>query len=101
VDVIIEQREIRPVVMCRKPTRRNRHPYAVAAALTERSRRGLDAGGQAEFRMPRGDAVDLPELPDVIEADGKLIGNGVSLHPMHACQMQYRVEQHRGVPRRE
>ncbi len=101
IDVVIEQNEIRPVVARRKPTRCDRHPDAVSAALPERTGRGLDAGGEAVFGMSGRDAVDRAELLDVIEADRRFVGDASALQTAHPRQMQQRIKQHRGMPGRE
>ena len=51
IDVVVEQREVRRVVARRQPALGDRHADAVAAALAERPGGGLDAGGEAVFRM--------------------------------------------------
>src|SRR5262249_42209599 len=45
IDVVIDQRQIRPIESLREPALRHRHADAVAAALAQRPRRGLDAYG--------------------------------------------------------
>ena len=62
IDVVVEQREIRPVEMLGQPARRHRHADAVAAALAERPGRRLDAGGQVIFRMAGAFAAELREI---------------------------------------
>src|SRR5215472_1432867 len=59
-DVEIEHREVRPVETVTEPSARKRHADTVAAALPQRAGRGLDAGGQMIFRMPRTLAPELP-----------------------------------------
>jgi len=45
VNVIIEQREVRPIEMLRQPALRDRHANACRTALAERPRCRLDARG--------------------------------------------------------
>src|SRR5580700_11098857 len=82
-------------------TRRDRHADAVAAALAERSGRGLDAGGMAVFRMAWGDAVELPEILDVVEAHRRTIGDALPVDAAHLGEVQQRIEQHAGVAGRQ
>ena len=70
-------------------SRGQRHADGVADALPERSGGGLDAGGEAVFRMPRRAAAELPEALQLFH--GQVV----------AREMQQRVEQHRAVPGRE
>ena len=101
VDVVVEQRETRPVVMRAEQARRDRHADAVAAALAERPGRGLDAGGVAVFRMAGRDAVELAEILDVVEAHRRTIGDALPVDAPHLGQVQQRIEQHRGVAGRQ
>src|SRR5438105_15510154 len=101
VDVVIEDLRPRPVVAPAQPARGDRHADAVAATLAERSGRGLHTRRMAVFRMSRRDAVELPEALDVLEADGELVAYAIAFEPAHAREVQQRIEQHRGVPRRE
>ena len=66
--------------MLGKPTRSHRHPDAVAAALSERTRGGFDAGGEAIFRMAGRDTVDLAEILNVIETDRGFVGDVMAPH---------------------
>src|SRR5438270_3351409 len=51
------------------------------------------------FGMTRTLAVDLPEALDVIEGDRELSNRFIfGIDRLDACQMQYRIEQHRGMP---
>ena len=61
------------------------HADAVSDALAQRSRRCLDTDRVAEFRVPRGRAVDLAEVFQVIQ--GKSV----------AGQVQHAVEERRGM----
>ena len=62
-----------------------REPDAVREALAERAARHLDAGEEAELRVPRGAGVELPELLEIVERD------------VEAGQVQEPVQQHRAV----
>ena len=101
VDVVIEQRETRPIVMRAEEPRRDRHADTVAAALAERPGGGLDAGGMAVFRMPGRDAVELAEIFDVIEAHCGKISDALPVDAPHLGQVQQRIEQHRGMAGRQ
>ena len=49
--------------------------------------------------MPRTFALELPETFDVLERDRGLTETFVpGVDCLHACEMQGRIEQHRGVP---
>ena len=80
INVVVEQREVRPVEMRGEPASGERHADAVAAALAERPGRGLDPGGQTIFRMAGAFAADLPETLDVVEGDRGLPEALVSRH---------------------
>src|SRR6185295_16404762 len=69
VDIVIEQSEIRSIVVLGKPARPDCHADAVTAALPKWASGRFDAGGQPVFRMAGCDAADLPEILDVVEAD--------------------------------
>ena len=98
VNVVVEDREIRPVEMLRQPAPGDRHADAVAAALAERAGRRLDARGQVIFRMAGAFAAELAEPLDVVERDRGLAETLVfGIDGLHAGEMQERVEQHRGM----
>src|SRR5579863_8971143 len=97
INVEVEYREVFSIVTGAEPARGDRHADAVAATLAERPGRGLDAGGAAVFRMAGRCAVDLAEIPDVIETDGRYVGDARAVEATHAREMDQRVEQHRGV----
>ena len=101
VNVEIEQRKARPVVARGEPARGNRHADAVAGALTERPGCGLDAGGVAVFGMSRRDAVELAEILDVVEAHRRSLGDMLPVNAPYLRKVKERVEQQRGVARRE
>ena len=98
VNVIVEDREIRPVEVLRQPSRGDRHADAVAAALAERTCCCFDARGQVIFRMAGTFAAELPKSLDVVERNCWLAETLVfGIHRLHAAQMEDRVQQHRRV----
>jgi len=101
IDVEVENREICPVVARRQPARRHCHADAIAASLAERSCGGLHAGSVPVFRMAGGNAVDLTELLDIVEADGGFRADLICLEAAHPRQVQHRIQQHGGMPGRE
>src|SRR5205823_6955287 len=62
VDVVVEERVVGAVVARRQPAPGDRHADAGRDALTERARRGLDAGGPVILGMPGTLAVELTEV---------------------------------------
>ena len=101
VDVIVKQRETRPVVMRAEEARCDRHADAVAAALAERSGGGLDAGGMAVFRVAGRDAVELAEILDVVETHRRAIGDALPVDAPHFGQVQQRIEEHTSMAGRQ
>ena len=69
INVVVEQREVRPVEPRGQPSPGERHADAVAAALAQRPGRCLDARRLAVFRMAGRLAVDLAEALDVVEGE--------------------------------
>ncbi len=67
INVVVEHLEARPVVTAGEPFLRDRHADARGDALAERTGRGFDAGHPVVFGMPRGLAVELAEMADVVE----------------------------------
>ncbi len=67
-----------------------RHANGIGEPLAERSRRRLDTGRVAVFRMACGLGAELAEVLDLIER-----------HAGSAGQMQQRVKQHRAMSGRE
>ena len=82
--VVHEPRELRP----ERPFG-DGHAHRVPGPLPERPGRRFDARGREGLGMPRGAALPLPEVADVVEA-----------HRI-AREMQQGVEQHRAVARRK
>ena len=97
-DVVVEKLEIRPVETRRQPLGGHGHADAVAAALAERAGGRLDARGVAVLRVARTLGRQLAEAFDVVEGDG---GASLLFTVLHACEVQKRVEQHRGVTVRQ
>src|ERR1017187_1041919 len=65
--VVAEEFKSRTIKMSRQPTFGDGHADTVRNSLTERARSGLDACGQAVFRMAGSLAAQLSEVLDVIE----------------------------------
>ena len=68
---------------------RDRHADRVREALAERTRRDLDAGGEPVLGVPRRDAAELAEPPQLVERQ------------VVAAQVQQRVQEDRGVAARQ
>ena len=97
-DVVVEQREIRPIEMPRQPIGADRHADAGRNPLPERSRRGFDTRGQVIFRMARAFAAELAKGLQIVERDGRGAEPLVALiDRLDAGQMQHRIEQGRGM----
>jgi len=47
--------------------------------------------------MARSDAGELAEILDVIETDGRRVGDATVFDAAHRGEMQKRIKQHRGV----
>jgi len=73
VDVEWEQLEIGPIVAGRQPAGGNGHAHAVGHALAQRARGRLHPGGMTVLRVSGATAIELAELPDVVERDGRLV----------------------------
>src|SRR5581483_7084522 len=71
INIVVEHRQIWPVEAAGKPALRDRHADAVAAALAERARCRLHAGGEVIFGMPGAFAAELAEALDVVERDAR------------------------------
>ncbi len=74
VDVIVEQREAVAVEGLGQPARGDRHAHGIAAALTEGTGGGLDAGRHPVLGMSRRLGTELTEPPDVVETHRRLAG---------------------------
>ncbi len=102
VDVEVEELGALAVEGRRLPDRRDRHADAGRDPLAQRAGGGLDARGPAVLGVARALRVELAEALDVVEADrGRPLDLVVGVDRPHAGQEEQRVEQHRGVPRRE
>jgi hypothetical protein len=87
VGPMIDDRVVQAVELLAQAALRDGHPDGIRKALAERAGGGLDARGEAVFRVARRDAAPLAEGLQIIERDGV------------AGQVQERVEQHAGVAR--
>ncbi len=97
-DPVAEDGIARPVEMLFEPALGHGHADAVGRALTERPGGGLDTRGDAVFRMPGADPVQLAEALDVVEADRRPAQHlAVPVSPLDPGQVDQAVEQHRGV----
>src|SRR5262249_111344 len=68
----------------------------------ERTGRRLDARRPPVFRMSGAPALELTEVPDVLEADRELPERLVlRVDGLHTGEVQQRIQQHRRVPHRE
>ena len=102
VDVVIEHLEAGTVEMAGHPLPRDRHADAGGDALAERPRRRLDPRRPAVLGVTGALAVELAKALDVIERDRELTQALVlRVHRLDACEVEHRVEQHRGVADRE
>src|SRR5215510_7766550 len=88
VDVVVEDREIRPVEMLGQPAARDRHADAVAASLTQGTGGGFHAGGAAKFGMTRTAAIQLAKALYVFQVHRRLIGELAAFaYGFHAGEM--------------
>ena len=102
VDVVAEELEAGAVEVRRLPLRGHRHADAGRDALAEGPAGRLHARGPAVLGVPGRLRVELAEALDVVEADRGLANHlVVRVHRLHPRQEEQRVEQHRGVARRE
>ncbi len=102
VDVKVEHLEARPIEVRAHPAPGDRHANAHRHALTQRTRRRLDARRPAVLRVAGRPAVQLPETLDVLHLHRQLAQRLVlGVHRLDASQVEHRVEQHRGVARRQ
>ncbi len=99
---MVEQHSLVTVEMGGQPALGQRHADRIGTALAQRTRRGLHAGGHPVFGVAGGLGGQLPELTDVLQADGWIAGRpAVCVDLAHARQVEQAVEQHRGVADRE
>ena len=98
IHVVIEQLEPRTIEMRRQPTLGDRHADAVGNALAERPGGGLDARGQAVFRMAGSLAAELAEILDLIQRHCRLAEDfALGTDCLDAGQMKQGIEQHGSV----
>mmetsp|Transcript_45337 Transcript_45337/g.61501 ORF Transcript_45337/g.61501 Transcript_45337/m.61501 type:complete len:539 (+) Transcript_45337:182-1798(+) len=76
VHVVVEHLKALLVVRRSIPLGGNGHANAVRHALPERPSRGLNAGGPTILRVAWTPGLVLPELLQVVQGDGELIGAG-------------------------
>ena len=77
-----------------EPALRERHSDRIPATLAERAGGRFDAGGHAIFGMAGSLGVELPKLPDVVEADRRLAGMpAVGVDLAHAGKVQQRIKE--------
>jgi hypothetical protein len=103
VDVKVDQvLEPGPIEARGHPPAGDGHAHAGGQSLAERAGGGLDAAGPAVLRVTGAAAVQLPEALDRLQRYGRLTQRLVLLADrLHPGQVQQRVQQHRGVARRE
>ncbi len=98
IDIVVEQFGVRLVEVRAQPAAGNGHADGIAAALAERPCGGLNARGDAVFRMARRLGIELAEGFDVVETDRRLAGRfAVGVDLLDARDVQQAVEQHRSV----
>src|SRR5262249_37564058 len=91
VDVVVEQLKARLVVAAGQPPARDRHTNAGGDPLAQRSRGGLDTRYQVILWMARRLAVELAEMPNVVERDRRLAQVLVlGIHGLGLRQIEYR-----------
>src|SRR5262249_46372800 len=73
VHVEIENVETRAVVIFPEPFAGNRHAHAVSRALSQRTGRGFDAGGEMRFGMSRRAAINLAEALDLLHGNRETV----------------------------
>ena len=101
VHVVVEQHLAVAVEALTQPAPGHGHAHAVGAALAEGAGGGFDAGGHAVLGVARGLGAHLPELLDIVQADGRFAGALAMLIQLdHARQVQKRIKQHRCMPHR-
>ena len=102
VDVEVVQGEVGLVVVLGEPEAGRGHADAGGHALAERAGGRLDAGRQVRLGVAGGLAVDLAELLEVVERQGRGVEDlDPLLDVVHAGEVDQRVEQHRRVPDRQ
>ncbi len=97
VHIVTEQVETRLVIACGEPLPGHGHAYAGADALTQRPGRHLDSRRFAILRMPGAGATQLTKVAKVVQRNGRPVQHLAVLDFADSNQVQYRVQQHRGV----
>ena len=98
IDAVVEDVEARPVVALGEPLLGDGHAHARGDALPERTGGGFDARNPVVLGVPRGLAVELAEMADVVEGNRRLPQPLVlGVHRLGAGEMQHGPEQHRGM----
>ena len=98
INVVVEHREVRSIEMLSEPAPGKRHADAVAAALPERTGRGLDARRQVIFGMAGTLAAKLAKPLDVVECDRGLAEPFIfRVDSFYPGEMEHGVKQHRGM----
>ena len=98
IDVVVEDVEARPVVAVGEPLLGDGHAHAGRDALSERTGGGLDARDPVILGVPRGLAVELAKMADVVEGHRRLPQPlVVRVHRLGPGEMEHGPEQHRGM----
>jgi hypothetical protein len=102
VDVMVKEGEAIAIEVLGEPAFGDRHTDGIAAALTERARRGLDAGRHPILGVARRPGAHLAKVLDVVEANRRQAsGPAFRIDLLDAGEVDKRVEKHGGVPDRE
>src|SRR5438270_9437618 len=84
--------------MCSLPFGGDRHTNAVGHALTQRAGCGFNARSYPILRMSGAFAVQLAEMLDVIDGNGRFAQRLIfRINGLYASKMQQGVKQHGGV----
>ena len=102
IHVVIKQIEAGFVVLGAQMLAGNRHSHGIANALPKWPSRCLNTGCVAQFRMASAGTIQLAKVLDVFDGDRFCAGYfAVGIDTANACQMDHRIEQHRGMPTRQ
>ncbi len=101
VDMVVEHREVRLVVACRKELLGHRHADRIAATLPERTSGRLHARGPPILRMTRRFAIELPEQLQVVDRQRRPAAVLALVDRPDPRQVDQAVKQHRRVPDRQ
>jgi hypothetical protein len=98
IDVVVENVEARPVVAVGEPLLSDGHSHAGGHSLPERTAGGLDAGNPVILRVPRGLAVKLTKMTDVVERDRRVPQPFIlRIHGPRPREMEHGPKQHGGM----